>query len=159
MGIASAVVYFDYCRQYFRSDILEPADYFDVFFLDVADRNGAGGVSARQKSGICKSSQGFGGRKRADYLPAYSAQCRGYEVTFVPFILSEAIVALTALDFLGLGLSQDYPSLGDLVRQGKDNLQAPWIGITIFIVLSSLLTLLIFIGEGVRDAFDARKSK
>ena len=80
-------------------------------------------------------------------------------VTFVPFILSEAIVALTALDFLGLGLSQDYPSLGDLVRQGKDNLQAPWIGITIFIVLSSLLTLLIFIGEGVRDAFDARKSK
>ena len=77
----------------------------------------------------------------------------------VPFILSEAIVALTALDFLGLGLSQDYPSLGDLVRQGKDNLQAPWIGITIFIVLSSLLTLLIFIGEGVRDAFDARKNK
>ena len=79
-------------------------------------------------------------------------------VTFVPFVLSEAIVALTALDFLGLGLSQDYPSLGDLVRQGKDNLQAPWIGITIFIVLSSLLTLLIFIGEGVRDAFDARKN-
>ena len=79
-------------------------------------------------------------------------------VTFVPFVLSEAIVALTALDFLGLGLSQDYPSLGDLVRQGKDNLQAPWIGITIFVVLSSLLTLLIFIGEGVRDAFDARKN-
>lgn len=79
-------------------------------------------------------------------------------ITFVPFILAEAIVALTALDFLGLGLSQDYPSLGDLVRQGKDNLQAPWIGITIFIVLSMLLTLLIFIGEGVRDAFDARKN-
>lgn len=80
-------------------------------------------------------------------------------ITFVPFILSESIVALTALDFLGLGLSHEYPSLGDLVRQGKDNLQAPWIGITIFIVLSSLLTLLIFIGEGVRDAFDARKNK
>lgn len=79
-------------------------------------------------------------------------------ITFVPFILSEAIVALTALDFLGLGLSQDYPSLGDLVRQGKDNLQAPWIGISIFIVLSNLLTLLIFIGEGVRDAFDSRKT-
>ena len=79
MGIASAVVYFDYCRQYFRPDVLEPADYFDVFFLDIADRNGAGGVSARQKSGICKSGQGFGGRKRADYLPAYSAQCRGYD--------------------------------------------------------------------------------
>lgn len=80
-------------------------------------------------------------------------------ITFIPFFISEAVVALTALDFLGLGLSQDYPSLGDLVRQGKDNLQAPWIGITIFIVLSTLLTLLIFIGEGVRDAFDSRRSQ
>lgn len=78
-------------------------------------------------------------------------------LTFVPFILSESIVALTSLDFLGLGLSEEYPSLGDLVRQGKDNLQAPWIGITIFIVLSGLLTMLIFIGEGVRDSFDTRK--
>jgi len=80
-------------------------------------------------------------------------------LTFIPFILSESIVALTSLDFLGLGLSQDYPSLGDLVRQGKDNLQAPWIGITIFVVLAGLLTMLIFIGEGVRDAFDTRKAK
>ena len=77
----------------------------------------------------------------------------------MPFILSEAIVSLTALDFFGLGLPSEYPSLGDLVRQGKDNLQAPWIGITIFIVLSTLLTLLIFIGEGVRDAYDARKNR
>lgn len=80
-------------------------------------------------------------------------------ITFIPFLLSEAIVALTALDFLGLGLSHEYPSLGDLVRQGKDNLQAPWIGISIFVVLSTLLTLLIFVGEGVRDAFDTRKNK
>ena len=79
-------------------------------------------------------------------------------ITFVPFILSEAIVALTALDFLGFGLPYEYPSLGDLVRQGKDNLQAPWIGLSIFVVLATLLTLLIFIGEGVRDAFDARKN-
>lgn len=79
-------------------------------------------------------------------------------VTFVPFLLSEAIVSLTALNFLGLGLSQDYPSLGDLVRQGKDNLQAPWIGISIFVVLSFLLTLLIFIGEGMRDVLDTRKN-
>ena len=79
-------------------------------------------------------------------------------ITFIPFILSGAIVSLTALDFLGFGLPYEYPSLGDLVRQGKDNLQAPWIGLSIFIVLSSLLTLLIFIGEGVRDAFDARKN-
>ena len=80
-------------------------------------------------------------------------------ITFIPFFLSEAIVALTALDFLGLGLSHEYPSLGDLVRQGKDNLQAPWIGISIFIVLSGLLTMLIFIGEGIRDAFDTRRTK
>ncbi len=78
-------------------------------------------------------------------------------VTFVPFILAGAIVALTALDFLGLGLGHDYPSLGDLVRQGKDNLQAPWIGLSIFFVLSLLLTALIFVGEGVRDALDKRK--
>ena len=79
-------------------------------------------------------------------------------ITFIPFILSEAIVSLTALDFLGLGLPQEYPSLGDLVRQGKDNLQAPWIGLSIFFVLSSLLTMLIFIGEGIGDAFDSRRS-
>lgn len=80
-------------------------------------------------------------------------------ITFIPFIMSEAIVALTALDFLGLGLSSDYPSLGDLVRQGKDNLQSPWIGISIFIVLSGCLSMLIFIGEGVRDAFDSRSNR
>ncbi len=78
-------------------------------------------------------------------------------ITFIPFIMAEAITSLSALDFLGLGLSQDYPSLGDLVRQGKDNLQAPWIGVSIFVVLSGLLSMLIFIGEGVRDVFDTRK--
>ncbi len=79
-------------------------------------------------------------------------------ITFIPFIMAESITALSALDFLGLGLPADYPSLGDLVRQGKDNIQAPWIGISIFIVLSGLLSMLIFIGEGVRDAFDTRKT-
>ncbi|MBR2137028.1 MAG: ABC transporter permease [Alphaproteobacteria bacterium] len=79
-------------------------------------------------------------------------------ITFIPFIMAEAITSLSALDFLGLGLPTEYPSLGDLVRQGKDNLQAPWIGLSIFIVLSGLLSMLIFIGEGVRDAFDTRKN-
>lgn len=79
-------------------------------------------------------------------------------ITFIPFILSESIVALTSLDFLGLGLSGEYPSLGDLVRQGKDNLQAPWIGISIFTVLAGMLVMLIFIGEGIRDAFNTRKA-
>lgn len=80
-------------------------------------------------------------------------------VTFIPFIMAEAITSLSALDFLGLGLPTDYPSLGDLVRQGKDNLQAPWIGISIFVVLSGLLSMLIFIGEGVRNALDTRRNK
>lgn len=80
-------------------------------------------------------------------------------VTFIPFIMAEAITSLSALDFLGLGLPADYPSLGDLVRQGKDNIQAPWIGLSIFVVLSGLLSMLIFIGEGIRDVFDTRKNR
>lgn len=79
-------------------------------------------------------------------------------LTFLPFILSGSIVALTALDFLGLGLPPGSASLGDLLRQGKDNLQAPWLGISSFIVTALLLSLLVFVGEAVRDAFDPRKT-
>lgn len=74
--------------------------------------------------------------------------------TYLPFILAGAIVSLSALDFLGLGMPAGTPSLGDLIRQGKENLQAPWIGITAFVAMSLILSLLLFIGEGVRDAFD-----
>lgn len=79
-------------------------------------------------------------------------------LTFLPFILSGSIVALTALDFLGLGLPPGSASLGDLLRQGKDNLQAPWLGISGFIVVALMLSLLVFVGEAVRDAFDPRKN-
>ena len=78
-------------------------------------------------------------------------------VTFMPFILNSAITTLTALDFLGFGLPIGSPSLGEMLSQGKENLYAPWIGVTVFIVLSITLTLLTFIGEAVRDAFDPRK--
>lgn len=78
-------------------------------------------------------------------------------LTFAPFILSGAIVSLTALDFLGLGLPPGSPSLGDLLRQGKENLQAPWLGITGFLIMAIMLSLLVFVGEAVRDAFDPRK--
>lgn len=78
-------------------------------------------------------------------------------LTFLPFIFNGALVTLTALDFLGFGLPPGSPSLGELVAQGKENLQAPWLGISAFMSLSVMLTLLIFIGEGVRDAFDPRK--
>ena len=78
-------------------------------------------------------------------------------LTFMPFIFNGSVVTLTALDFLGFGLPPGSPSLGELVAQGKANLHAPWLGITAFVVLSTMLTLLIFIGEAVRDAFDPRK--
>jgi len=78
-------------------------------------------------------------------------------LTFMPFILSASIATLTALDFLGLGLPTGSPSLGELLAQGKANLQAPWLGVTGFVVLAVMLSLLIFIGEAVRDAFDPRK--
>ncbi|GHE19493.1 ABC transporter permease [Halomonas urumqiensis] len=77
-------------------------------------------------------------------------------LTFVPFLFTGAITTLTALDFLGFGLPPGSPSLGELVAQGKNNLHAPWLGITAFISLSLMLSLLVFIGEGLRDAFDPR---
>ena len=77
-------------------------------------------------------------------------------LSFLPFTLSGSVTVLASLDFLGFGLPPGSPSLGELVSQGKDNLQAPWLGITAFVVLGGLLTLLIFIGEAVRDAFDPR---
>jgi len=79
-------------------------------------------------------------------------------LTFMPFILNGSIVSLTALDFLGLGLPPGSPSLGDLLAQGKANLQAPWLGVTGFVVVAALLSLLVFVGEAVRDAFDPRKT-
>ena len=80
-------------------------------------------------------------------------------LTFLPFILNGSITTLTALDFLGFGLPPGSPSLGELLNQGKSNLQAPWLGITTFLVLAVMLSLLIFVGEAVRDAFDPRKTE
>ncbi len=79
-------------------------------------------------------------------------------ITFMPFILTASITSLTALDFLGLGMPPGSPSLGELLAQGKNNLSAPWLGIAAFMSLAVMLTLLTFIGEAVRDAFDPRKT-
>jgi microcin C transport system permease protein len=79
-------------------------------------------------------------------------------LTFLPFILNGSITTLTALDFLGFGLPPGSASLGELLSQGKNNLQAPWLGLTAFMVLAIMLSLLIFVGEAVRDAFDPRKT-
>jgi len=80
-------------------------------------------------------------------------------LTFMPFILNTSITTLTSLDFLGFGLPLGSPSLGEMLTQGKNNLQAPWLGVAAFAVLAVMLTLLIFIGEAVRDAFDPRKAR
>jgi microcin C transport system permease protein len=80
-------------------------------------------------------------------------------LTFLPFILNGSITTLTSLDFLGFGLPPGSPSLGELLAQGKNNLQAPWLGFTSFFVLAVMLSLLIFVGEAVRDTFDPRKVK
>lgn len=78
-------------------------------------------------------------------------------LTFMPFILSGSVTTLTGLDFLGFGLPVGSPSLGEMLNQGKNNLQAPWLGISGFVVIGVMLSLLVFIGEAVRDAFDPRK--
>jgi microcin C transport system permease protein len=79
-------------------------------------------------------------------------------MTFLPFIMSSSVMTLTALDFLGFGLPPGSPSLGELLSQGKANVQAPWLGLTGFFAVAIMLSLLIFIGEAVRDAFDPRKT-
>jgi microcin C transport system permease protein len=79
-------------------------------------------------------------------------------MTFLPFILNGSITTLTSLDFLGFGLPPGSPSLGELLLQGKSNVSAPWLGLTGFSVIAVMLSLLIFIGEAVRDAFDPRKT-
>jgi microcin C transport system permease protein len=79
-------------------------------------------------------------------------------ITFMPFILSGGITTLTSLDYLGFGLPPGSPSLGEIILQAKNNLQAPWLAISGFIVISSILVLLVFIGEAVRDALDPRKT-
>ncbi|MDE2577641.1 MAG: ABC transporter permease [Hyphomicrobiales bacterium] len=79
-------------------------------------------------------------------------------LTFLPFVLNSSITTLTSLDFLGFGLPPGSPSLGELLLQGKTNLQAPWLGVTGFVVIAAMLALLVFVGEAVRDAFDPRKT-
>jgi microcin C transport system permease protein len=79
-------------------------------------------------------------------------------VATMAFIINGSITTLTSLDFLGFGLPPGSPSLGELLAQGKANLQAPWLGLAGFFVIAIMLSLLIFIGEAVRDAFDPRKT-
>jgi microcin C transport system permease protein len=79
-------------------------------------------------------------------------------LSMMPFILSGSMVQLSSLDFLGFGLPPGSPSLGEMITQGKNNLQAPWLGISAFLTIAAMLSLLVFVGEAVRDAFDPRKT-
>jgi microcin C transport system permease protein len=79
-------------------------------------------------------------------------------LSMMPFILSGSMVQLSSLDFLGFGLPPGSPSLGEMITQGKNNLQAPWLGISAFAAIALMLSLLVFVGEAVRDAFDPRKT-
>jgi microcin C transport system permease protein len=79
-------------------------------------------------------------------------------LSMMPFILSGSMVQLSSLDFLGFGLPPGSPSLGEMITQGKNNLQAPWLGISAFAAIAVMLSLLVFVGEAVRDAFDPRKT-
>ncbi len=78
-------------------------------------------------------------------------------ITFMPFTLAGSVTMLTSLDFLGIGLPPGSASLGEILAQGKANLQAPWLALTGFFTIAVMLSLLIFIGEAVRDALDPRK--
>jgi microcin C transport system permease protein len=98
------------------------------------------------------------GYPRRDHVPASLPNAMVATMTFLPFIVSSSVMTLTALDFLGFGLPPGSPSLGELLSQGKANVQAPWLGFTGFFAVAIMLSLLIFIGEAVRDAFDPRKT-
>lgn len=101
-----------------------------------------------------KAAQAMGVSDRRIMLRHMLPNAMVASLTMMPFILSGSVTTLTSLDFLGFGLPVGSPSLGELLAQGKANLQAPWLGISAFVILSLMLTLLVFIGEAVRDAFD-----
>lgn len=105
-----------------------------------------------------RAAQAMGVSDRVIMLRSMLPNAMVATLTFLPFILCGSITTLTSLDFLGFGLPVGSPSLGALLLEGKNNLQAPWLGITVFLVLATLLSLLIFIGEAVRDAFDPSKA-
>ena len=129
-----------------------------LFSLDVAGGRGARRVPARAQLRLRARGARAGRAATAVIMTRHLLpNAMVATLTFLPFILNGAITTLTSLDFLGFGLPPGSPSLGELLAQGKANLQAPWLGLTGFLVLAVMLSLLVFIGEAVRDAFDPRK--
>ena len=106
-----------------------------------------------------KAAQALGVSNRMTMIRHVLPNAMVAALTYLPFILNGSITTLTSLDFLGFGLPPGSPSLGEMLAQGKNNLHAPWLGITSFLSVAVTLSLLIFVGEGVRDAFDPRKTE
>ena len=104
-----------------------------------------------------QAARALGVSNRRHHVPPFAAERHGGDHDVLAFIMSSSVMTLTALDFLGFGLPPGSPSLGELLSQGKANVQAPWLGLTGFFTVALMLSLLIFIGEAVRDAFDPRK--
>jgi microcin C transport system permease protein len=142
----------------FVPGFLDPAADPAVVLMGRAGRCGPGGIPARAEFRLRTRGHALGVSNftimRRHVLPNAMVAT----MTLLPFVLTGAITALTSLDFLGLGLPPGSPSLGELLAQAKNNLQAPWLGFTAFASLALMLSLLTFIGEAVRDAFDPRKT-
>jgi microcin C transport system permease protein len=134
-------------------------DHHAAVLLDRLRRRGARGVPARPQLRICARRANALGVGNATIMYRHLLpNAMVATLTFLPFILAGSITTLTSLDFLGFGMPPGSPSLGELVAQGKNNLQAPWLALTAFVVMSLMLSLLIFVGEATRDAFDPRKT-
>ena len=128
-----------------------------LFSLDEPDGRGARRIPARPQSRLRARGEGARRVRHRGDVAAHPAQRDGRDADLSAVHLSGSVTMLASLDFLGFGLPPGSPSLGELVAQGKNNLQAPWLGFTAFFVLGGVLTLLIFVGEAVRDAFDPRR--
>ena len=129
-----------------------------LLFLGQPRSPGEGRVPARAQFRICQRRARLGLSNAKIIVKHVLPKTMVATLTFLPFIVNSSISTLTSLDFLGLGMPPGSPSLGELLLQGKSNLSAPWIGLSAFAVTALMLSLLIFIGEAVRDAFDPRKT-
>ena len=141
-----------------RAGLLDAARHSDDLLLDVARRSRARRVSPRPQPRIRPGGACLGLSDWQIIFKHLLPNAMVATLTFLPFKLSGGIAALTALDFLGLGMPPGSPSLGELLLEGKKHLEAPWLGISGFISVSIILSLAIFMGEAVRDALDPRKT-
>ena len=158
LGRAAGALPADHPRKRGRARLLVAARPHAAVLLDGPGRRGARGVPARAQLRLRARGAGAGGERCRHHVPAHLPNAMVATLTFLPFILTGSVTILTSLDFLGFGLPPGSPSLGELLNQGKNNLQAPWLAFTGFFTLAIMLSVLVFIGEAVRDAFDPRKT-